>query len=121
MQWRWEFGSPRDLGQMDIWISKEGVPWGVREVGEFSDGEEYHWRHVGLHDQGGNPWGPGKTWGEGGSEDTQHLGVMVWKAAAQGQGLSEVGGDKGCPRHLLLTLQEDRAMQAVAAISGSCP
>lgn len=37
VQWRWEFGSPRNLGQMDIWISKEGVPWGLREVGELSD------------------------------------------------------------------------------------
>lgn len=37
MQWRWEFGSPRDLGQMDIWIPRQGVPWGLREVGELSD------------------------------------------------------------------------------------
>lgn len=33
VQWRWRFGSSRDLGQMDIWIPKEGVPWGLRGGG----------------------------------------------------------------------------------------
>lgn len=37
MQWRWGFGSPQDLGQMNIWIPKEGVPWQLKEVGELND------------------------------------------------------------------------------------
>lgn len=64
---------------------------------------------------------PGKTQSRGGPEDTHGLGKMVWNAAAQGQGPSGVGGDKGCPRHLLPALQEDRTMQVVAATSGSRP
>lgn len=79
----------------------------------------------GLCGQGGDSWGPGETWGEGGQlpgpEDTRGLGGMVWKAAAQGQGPLGFGGDKGCPKHLLPALRENRAMQGVAATSGSCP
>lgn len=79
----------------------------------------------GLCGQGGDSWGPGETWGEGGQlpgpEDTRGLGGIVWKAAAQGQGPLGFGGDEGRPKHLLPALRENRAMQGVAATSGSCP
>lgn len=67
-----EFGSPQDLGQMDIWIPKDGGPGGLREMGKLSD-------------RGG---GPLETWGgcvtrEGTLGDQGKHGVRVGSCLGQ--------------------------------------